>query len=205
MPAPVDHEARRREVIKIASMVLAERGQDALSFREIAERAGYSTTIVTHYFRNKHDLLLSMFQAAAQGGVDRVTAAREQARSPQECLEALLPMTEESRRDWRVVLAFWGNGTADEAFRKEQRARWRESLEMVMEQLERLDAYHPSSLELRARTILALLIGLATQAVFNPREWTAAHVRRSLREALEGIAANGKTKGQGTEKIGDTV
>jgi AcrR family transcriptional regulator len=192
MPAPVDHEARRREVIKIAASVLADRGPDALSFREIAERAGYSTTIITHYFRNKHDLLLSMFQAAAQGGVDRVNAAIQQGKPAQECLEALLPMNEESRRNWRVVLAFWGNGTADDAFRREQRMRWHESLDMVMEQLQRLDADHSTPLELRGRTILALMIGLATQAVFNPREWTANHMRRSLRAALESISANGK-------------
>ncbi|MGE0668808.1 MAG: TetR/AcrR family transcriptional regulator [Sphingomonadales bacterium] len=179
-------------MIRIAASLLAERGPEALSFREIAERAGYSTTIVTHYFHNKHDLLLSMFQDAAQSGVDRVNIARGQGKPPLDCLEALLPLTEEARRAWRVVLAFWGNGTADEAFRKEQRMRWRQSLEMVMQELHRLDASHPTPLELRARTILALLIGLSTQAVFNPREWTANHMRRSLREALEGVAANGK-------------
>lgn len=192
MPAPVDHEARRRDVIRIAATVLADRGPDALSFREIAERAGYSTTIVTHYFRNKHDLLLSMFRDAAQNGVDRVNLARSQGKSPQECLESLLPLNEEARRSWRVVLAFWGNGAADEAFRNEQRMRWRESLAMVMDELQRLDADHPSPLELRARTVLALVIGLSTQAVFNPREWTANHMRRSLREALESVAANGR-------------
>ncbi len=204
MPAPVDHEARRRDVIRIAISVLAEKGPEALSFREIAERAGYSTTIVTHYFHNKHDLLLSMFQAAAQTGVDRVTAARGDNLSPQECLEALLPLTEDSRRNWRVVLAFWGSGTADEAFRKEQRKRWREFLTMVKEQLDRLDPGHPTPLELRARTILALLIGLATQSVFNPRDWTAGHMRRSLHEALAGIAATAKDQGHRQIERGGT-
>jgi AcrR family transcriptional regulator len=192
MPAPVDHEARRREVIKIAGSILAERGLEALSFREIAERAGYSTTIVTHYFHNKHDLLLSMFQAAAQGGVDRVAAAKSQGKSVAECLEALLPMTEESRRDWRIVLAFWGNGTSDDAFRKEQRLRANETYGLVVEQLERLCPSSAAQMEFHARTILALLNGLATHAVFNPREWTAAHVRRVLRGAVDAVAADGK-------------
>ncbi len=184
--------------------LLAERGLDALSFREIAERAGYSTTIITYYFRNKHDLLLSMFQTAAQGGVDRIRRAREQGISAEECLESLLPLTEEGRRNWRVVLAFWGNATADDAFRKEQRMRWRQSLGMVMEELERLAPNHPTPIEVRARTILALINGLATQMIFNPREWTANHARRSLREALDGIAGEGKSS-PGRGNRGDNV
>lgn len=192
MPAPVDHEARRLEVIKIATSILAEHGLEALSFREIAERAGYSTTIVTHYFRNKHDLLLSMFRVAAQSGLERVREAKAQDKPVAECLEALLPLNEESRRNWRVVLAFWGNGTADEAFRKEQRLRGREYHDLVVEQLERLCPTGPARVELHARTILALLNGLATLVVFSPRDWTAAHIRRVLRGAVEAVAADGK-------------
>src|SRR5262249_40929755 len=144
------------------------------------------------YFHNKHDLLLSMFQAAAQGGMDRVAAAKSRGGSVVDCLEALLPMTEESRRDWRGVLAFLGHGTSDQAFRKGQRLRARETYGLVVEQLERLHPANPAQVEFHARTIISLLNGLATHAVFSPREWTATHIRRVLRGAVEAVATDGK-------------
>ncbi len=82
--------------------------------------------------------------------------------------------------------------------------RWRESLGMVMEELERLAPNHPTPIEVRARTILALINGLATQMIFNPREWTANQARRSLREALDGISSDGKSgsgRGYRSDKV----
>ena len=57
MPRIVDHDARRRRVAEEAAELIAERGIDAVTFREIGERAGCSTAIVSHYFRDKRDVL----------------------------------------------------------------------------------------------------------------------------------------------------
>lgn len=193
MPAPVDHEARRRQVGAIAAELLAERGPDALTFRDIARRAGYSTMIVSHYFESKHHLLFHMFQAAARHGVDRMRRAIADGKAAEDCIAVLMPLDQQSRTDWHVVLAFWGKATADAAFAKEQRFRGRESLELVAQQLARLDPalIDAELLDVRARMVLSTVVGVATQAVFNPRDWSAKRQRAVLHDALRGMIPEG--------------
>ena len=53
MPAVVNHEERRQQIARIAADLISSVGLDAMTMREIAAAAGFSTTIVTHYFANK--------------------------------------------------------------------------------------------------------------------------------------------------------
>jgi AcrR family transcriptional regulator len=62
MPPPVDHDEKRRRVIEVASRLLAKSGLGALTARDVAREAGYSTTIVTHYFKHKDKLLTPIFK-----------------------------------------------------------------------------------------------------------------------------------------------
>jgi AcrR family transcriptional regulator len=62
VPPPVDHDEKRRRVIKVASCLLAKSGLGALTVRDVVREAGYSTTIVTHCFKNKDELLTLIFK-----------------------------------------------------------------------------------------------------------------------------------------------
>ncbi|MGF6905403.1 TetR/AcrR family transcriptional regulator [Paraburkholderia sp. GAS348] len=62
MPAPVDHDEKHRSVIEVASRLLAKSGLSALTVRDVAREAGYSTTIDTHHFKNKDELLTLIFK-----------------------------------------------------------------------------------------------------------------------------------------------
>ncbi len=57
MPKQVDHEQRRREVAAVAADLVAAHGRRALTVRNVADAAGYSTTVVSHYFDDLADLL----------------------------------------------------------------------------------------------------------------------------------------------------
>ncbi|MDD2669165.1 TetR/AcrR family transcriptional regulator, partial [Zoogloea sp.] len=95
MPAVVDHEKRRQQIAGIAADLISRVGLDALTMREIAAAAGYSTTIVTHYFASKRDLLLYTYRASASNAQGRVNAVL--ARDPCDLkgsIEALLPLDE---------------------------------------------------------------------------------------------------------------
>src|SRR5687767_2758740 len=74
-----DHEAKRRELLKAATSVIAEEGLANTSLRKVAQRAGCTTGAVTYYFADKQELVTSV----ADIGFDRfdamLTAAREEA------------------------------------------------------------------------------------------------------------------------------
>jgi AcrR family transcriptional regulator len=57
MPRHVDHDDRRRQIIAATLEVLAEQGPSGLSFRTVARYMGGSSTLVTHYFRTRQELL----------------------------------------------------------------------------------------------------------------------------------------------------
>ena len=172
MPIQVDREGQREHVTSLAARLVAREGVAALTFRRVAEAAGSSTAIVSTYFTDKRDLLLSTFRAAASRTTVRFEAAIDAGGSLQDCLEAWLPLDEDRLTDWRVILAFWGVAVTDPELAAVQdghvgRARAR------VERLLRAergggDSRPPGERERLAQQILALMLGIALQAVFEP-------------------------------------
>ena len=113
MPIQVDREVQREHVTSLAARLVAQEGVAALTFRRVAGVAGSSTAIVSTYFTDKRDLLLSTFRAAASRTTVRFEAAINAGGSLQDCLEAWLPLDEDRLTDWRVILAFWGVAVTD--------------------------------------------------------------------------------------------
>src|ERR1700722_16018333 len=75
MPIQVDRESQREHVTSLAAGLVAQEGVAALTFRRVAEAAGSSTAIVSTYFTDKRDLLLSTFRASASRTTVRFEAA----------------------------------------------------------------------------------------------------------------------------------
>src|SRR4029078_7231215 len=73
------HEAKRRELLRAATSVIAEEGLANTSLRKVAQRAGCTTGAVTYYFADQGELVTSV----ADVGFDRFDAmladAREEA------------------------------------------------------------------------------------------------------------------------------
>ena len=125
MPKMVDHDARRRLVAQIAADIVAARGVDALTLRDVANAAGYSTAIVSHYFADKRDLVLATYETAAERQTARFDDAHNENKPIGAVLEALLPTSDAARRDWRLSVAFWGVAASDPHMTEDQQRRGR--------------------------------------------------------------------------------
>lgn len=78
MPVTVNHQDRRLAIAEIVADIIATRGLDGVTIRNVATAAGYSTTIVTLYFSGKYDLLKHTHQiAAAQASKPCVTTVAQ--------------------------------------------------------------------------------------------------------------------------------
>lgn len=191
MPRQVNHEERRRAVAEIATDLIAEGGLDALTVREVARAANYSTAIVSHYFSGKRELLFYIYQAAVDRATARITRVVEQ--DPCDLhgvIDAILPLTPEQIRDWQVWFAFWGMAVADPEFGGEQRRMvvnshriFREIL--VARQRARLLSRN-ADCQLLARLCVTLIDGIAIQAVFDPADWPPERQRAVIAAALDG-------------------
>jgi TetR/AcrR family transcriptional repressor of bet genes len=114
MPARGDHEQRRREVARIAADLVAAGGLGAATHRRIAEAAGCSTTVVSHYFADKRDLVDATYKHVGDRVAARLDAAAGVSCAPLlATLEALLPLDEDRIRDWRLLFTFLGLAATD--------------------------------------------------------------------------------------------
>ncbi|WP_225205552.1 TetR/AcrR family transcriptional regulator [Novosphingobium huizhouense] len=177
MPAPVDHEEKRKAIAGIAADLIADGGLEAATIRQVAARAGFSTTAVTHYFANKRAMLLAAYRHMAESTQRRFDALAADSRSdPLSRLEILLPIDEDGRRAWRVYFQFWPLADHDAELADEQ--RWW-SANAVGLARETLKLAYPAidDIDLKATMALSALQGIAMQALFDPDNWPASRQR----------------------------
>ena len=189
MPKIVDAEARRREVTEIAADLIVRGGRSALTVRNVADAAGCSSTVVSHYFDDMLDLLYETYSFAVERSGRRIRRVLE--RDPTDLaglIEAVLPLDRERTDDWRIWFAFWSEALSSERFEAEQRQRartQRERLERCLEQLEAAGAISPGiDMGDAAHRLGALIPGIAAEAIFDPQRWPPARQRRVLRSEL---------------------
>lgn len=189
MPKIVDPEARRREVTEIAADLIVRGGRSALTVRNVAEAAGCSSTVVSHYFDDMLDLLYETYSFAVERSGRRIRRVLE--RDPTDLaglIEAVLPLDRERTDDWRIWFAFWSEALSSERFEAEQRQRARtqlKRLERCLEQLEAAGAISPGiDMGDAAHRLGALIPGIAAEAIFDPQRWPPARQRRVLRSEL---------------------
>jgi AcrR family transcriptional regulator len=191
MPRVVDHEERRAQVAAAVWRVVSAEGLEAVTVRRVAAETGMSTSVVSHYFAGKDDLLRLAFRLALDRGRARAEA---QVRAGSGLARALLvtglPLDAERRTEARVWFSFLGLALTRPDLAAEQRGAyraWRGALAATLraEGLpEALDA------DAEAAGLIALVDGLAVQAAFEPRRLTAAHQLALLDERLAALGVD---------------
>jgi AcrR family transcriptional regulator len=190
VPVFVDHEKRRADVAQVAGRLVAEGGAEALTLRHVAQALGCSTTVVSHYFANKRDLLLATYRAAAdrlRGEVETLEERGDLAA----LMESWMPISRDHQENWRIWLALWDAAATDPELVAEQRKRVRAARERVRDILLRssLNGRQPTAPEAErlARHTLTVTMGIAVQACFDAEDWPAERQREAVRDHLRAI------------------
>jgi AcrR family transcriptional regulator len=191
MPVVVDGAQRRAEVVREATALVMEGGVEALSFRNLARALGCSTTVISHWFRDKNDVLAQTFRhAAAQAHARRDEVLAETGGDLLRAEEEMLPTTEEQRRRWNVWLSFWNAALFDPALAEEHRRGQTATRERLRNHLAARGVEQAGE---AATAIVDSLYGIAVQALFDRAYWTPERqvetFRRAVRSALGETAA----------------
>jgi AcrR family transcriptional regulator len=196
MPRYVDHDARRRHIAATAAQLAGTRGLEALTFRNVADATGSSTTVLTHYFADKRDLLRSTFQAVAERSGARFDEAKRRDGGLRECLEALLPLDAARQTEWRVLTCYWGTAVGDPGAAGEQ-ARHVRSAQNRIEALlrERYPQTAEVEFEVVARRLAAVVHGLGAHSALDPDHWSPAEQRRVLSHELGSLGGLDRADG----------
>lgn len=192
MPKYVDHVQRRREVAEVAAGLVVEGGRAALTVRAVADAAGHSTTVVSHYFADVDELLYETYQIAVHRSRKRIQEVLDADPADIAGLaDAVLPLDSTRKADWRIWLAFWGEALGNPSLAAEQRARARHTAERFAGCLqllvERGAVASDVDLVATANRMVALVLGIAAEATFDPKRWTAPVQRAAFRAELDAI------------------
>jgi len=192
MPKKVDHEARREELVRAAWRVIADRGIDEVTIREIARESGYSSGVLAHYFENKDDLLAHALRLSHQQIFKRYEAELE-APSSADALRAVLfdnlPLEGQRDLETRIEMSFWARSLRNEALKQiqhdeseEQRALLGGLIEDAQEE-GAISADHDRELVLDL--LGALIDGISLHALLYPDRLPPVRQQRVMEFALE--------------------
>ncbi len=165
---------RRLEVSEAAWRVIVREGLDRASMRAIAQEMHCTTGVVTHYFRNKEELILfALHQVTAR--LQALLATAIENKSGLERLVAMLssflPADPERAEILRVWVAFLGYAVGREQLMAEHQQSAGQLRQIILQELQALQDQQlidaSLNLELETNTLLALANGLSLDTLIQ--------------------------------------
>jgi hypothetical protein len=104
-------------------------------------------------------------------------------------IEAVLPLDQERRDDWKIWFAFWSEALTNPTYADEQGQRVATTRERIKGCLTAMrkngDIRRDVEIDEAADRLSALIPGISSAATFDPKGWPAARQRAVLRSELE--------------------
>ena len=183
MSAPLDPAERRASVIRQAAELIVEGGLPAVTVRKIAQRLGCSTTVVSHHFHDKDEVLLETYRyVIAQAEALRNETLSALSPSPVCAIEELLPIGEPQRRHWTAWMHCWTAALYSPPLAAEHTRGLQRTVDRIYAYLLSLDIPDDRAHD-GAQTICNTLYGIAMQAIFDRERWSEARQRAEFRRA----------------------
>lgn len=196
MPKAVDHDLRRKQVVALAAQLIAQHGISGISFKVIADAAGASTAIVSHYFKNKRDLLSQTYRSLLDQSLEEQAVIVD--RFDSNILDlafVMLPLRTEMISAWRISIEFFSEALGDPMIQKE----WESNLDKAARNYERIfersigKGEFPKTLNAHeaAQDLLALIRGIGTEVAVSEARWPADRQKQAVYRMLTGMGYTG--------------
>ena len=189
MPKLVDREQRRQEILDVTWRIMASRGADAATMREIAREAGYANGALAPYFASKDELVEAAYVYVFERTNDRIQAAvagKHGVAALRAFLVEVLRASELTRLEARIVLPFWNRTVTDERLARLNDAamrQWRHDLgRLVAEGREDGDVTVGTADDVVVEQLLATALGLQVLALL-PEAPTAPETQLAMLDA----------------------
>jgi AcrR family transcriptional regulator len=172
-------DARRRQILKAAVQVIAEKGLCDTGIKDVADQAGTSPALVIYYF-GKKDVLLAealsfadeRFYAQTAGAVAELASARDR------LVELVrrscsVGESEDDFDEWVLWLDLWARAPRDPDVARDRAAmdrRWRTTIGEIVREGQAADEFTRIDPDAFALRLAALIDGLAIQVVLEDPE-----------------------------------
>ena len=190
----VSQKERRLEVSEAAWRVIVREGLDRTSMRAIAQEMSCTTGVVTHYFRNKQELILfALHQVTARlqrlmeeavnnvSGSDRIVAM----------LSSFLPIDEERQEIVRVWVAFLGYAVGREGLMAAHQQSAGDLRQVIIQELGTLqsqgDIRPDVDPQYEANVLLALVNGVSMDSLIQACPLERKHQVLVVKRYVKGL------------------
>ncbi len=189
----MSQQDRRIEVSAAVWRVIVREGLDRTSIRAIAKELDCTTGVVTHYFRDKQELILFALDQVTENLKQSMQEVAKQPLTIERLVEMLsvfLPSDSKRQEILKVWVAFLGYAVGRESLMLEHQASAGELREVIMQELEALQSAQKIREDIdtgiEANVLLALVNGIALDSLIqekclNPKEQKMA-IRRYFNE-----------------------
>jgi AcrR family transcriptional regulator len=123
LPKIVDHEERREELIAAVWRVIARDGLDASTIRAIAKETDSSAGALSHYFKDKDDILTFALKLSHRRIRERQNRKLDGLKGVEALRELVLdnlPLDEERELETRLEVGYWARSLTRPEVRKVQ-------------------------------------------------------------------------------------
>ncbi len=164
---------REAELTDVVLRIVAARGLDVVSVREVATAAGVSIGAVQHYFPSKDDMLIAAFEEVVRRVRARLTSVAHSTsvrRNLSAVLRQLIPLDEARTEEARIYVAFAVRAMHAPALAAIHQAVLDEVREALTGAIMSTGDHDRASAGLAAQALVAATDGLALHAV-STADW----------------------------------
>ena len=172
-------DARRRQILKAAVQVIADKGLCDTGIKDVADQAGTSPALVIYYF-GKKDILLAealafaeeRFYAQTADAVAEMCSARDRL---VELVRCSCSVGEDDFDEWVLWLDLWARAPRDPDVARDRLAmdrRWRTTIGEIVREGQARGEFAPVDVVAFALRLAALIDGLAILVVLRDPEVT---------------------------------
>lgn len=198
MPKRVDAGERRAEIAALVVDVIQREGAASATVRRVAEAGGFSIGVITHYFRDKDELIACAFDWLAERSFAELDATLVQSGPGlprlRAALEFMVPLRRESSFP-AVWLSLWSGAMHNPGLANVHRryyARWRRILGQCIAEAARRDEIEPPPAMADAVDLLAAGVdGLWLAVTFEGGRFSGPRRRQLVSLLLASVVRSG--------------
>ncbi len=190
----MSQQDRRIEVSAAAWKVIVREGLDRTSMRAIARELDCTTGVVTHYFRDKQELILFALDRVTENLKQAMQEVAEQPVSVDRLVEmlcAFLPLDNKRQEILKVWVAFLGYAVGRESLMLEHQASAGQLREIIMNELKTLQSAKKIRQDIdagvEANTLLAIVNGIALDSLIQKNCLNSKQQKMVIQRYFNGI------------------
>ncbi|WP_414575356.1 TetR/AcrR family transcriptional regulator [Anabaena sp. CCY 9402-a] len=193
----MSYDDRRIEVANAAWRVIIREGLDRASMRAIAQELGSSTGVVTHYFRDKEELILFALERVFKNVLEDMkfcVKGRQGIDRLEQMILTALPLKMSDKADWKVWVAFLGYSIGREHLVQKHQKRYDILQQLISQELADLQTANLIRVDLdvtlEANVLIALVDGIGTGVVICPEQFSAEQQQYLVRRHINALLAS---------------